>query len=464
MTVDEDTSVNGSITISDVDGDSVSATLDTPPASGSVVLNIDRTYTYTPDPNFTGSDSFVVLLDDGNGGTSTVSVSVTVNPVNDAPVALDDTQTTDEDTSIAGAVALSDIDGDIVTASLGTAPTNGTAVVNTDGTYTYTPNTNFNGTDTFTVSADDGNGGTDVATVTITVNAVTDAPTGTADDAITDEDTPVSGVVITDDIDGDTVTTSLDTAPTNGTVVVNTDGTYTYTPNADFNGMDSFIVLLDDGNGGTNTVTVSVIIDPVNDNPVAGDDSHVTDEDAPVAGAVSLTDVDGDTITASLGTTAPSNGSVVVNTDGTYIYTPNADFNGTDTFTISADDGNGGTDIATVTITVDPVNDAPTGTSANVTTDEDTSVNGAVASNDIDGDTVTASLDTPPASGVVSVNGDGTYTYTPNADFYGNDSFVVLLDDGNGGTSTVTTSVTINPINDDPVAVSYTHLRAHETL
>ncbi|MGH1422879.1 MAG: tandem-95 repeat protein, partial [Hyphomonas sp.] len=153
-----------------------------------------------------------------------------------------------------------------------------------------------NGTDTFTVSADDGNGGTDVATVTITVDAVNDAPTGTAANGTTNEDTPVNGSVISNDVDGDTVIASLDTAPASGTAIVNGDGTYTYTPNANFFGNDSFVVLLDDGNGGTNTVSVSVTVNPVNDAPIAGDDARSTNEDAAIAGAVALTDVDGDTI------------------------------------------------------------------------------------------------------------------------------------------------------------------------
>ncbi|EFL87578.1 cadherin-like domain-containing protein, partial [Ahrensia sp. R2A130] len=104
---------------------------------------------------------------------------------------------------VSGAVILNDIDGDALTASLATAPTNGTVIVNTDGTYTYTPTADFNGTDTFTVSVDDGNGGTDTATVTITVNPQNDAPTAADDAVTTNEDSPVSGAVIVNDIDGD---------------------------------------------------------------------------------------------------------------------------------------------------------------------------------------------------------------------------------------------------------------------
>ncbi|MGH1420656.1 MAG: tandem-95 repeat protein, partial [Hyphomonas sp.] len=225
ISTDEDTAISGAVVTNDIDGDTVVATLSTAPTNGTVIVNSDGTYTYTPASDYVGSDSFVVLLDDGNGGTSTVSVSATIGAINDNPVAADDAQTTDEDVAVNGAVTLSDVDGDTVTASLGTAPTNGTATVNSDGTYTYTPNADFNGTDTFTVSANDGNGGTDVATVTITVDAVNDAPVAADESQTTDEDVAVNGAVALSDVDGDTVTASLGTAPTNGTVSVNTDGT-----------------------------------------------------------------------------------------------------------------------------------------------------------------------------------------------------------------------------------------------
>ncbi|EFL87519.1 rhizobiocin/RTX toxin, partial [Ahrensia sp. R2A130] len=163
--------------------------------------------------------------------------------------------------------------------------------MNTDGTYTYTPAADFNGTDTFTISVDDGNGGIDTATVTITVNPQNDAPTATDNAVTTNEDAAVSGAVILNDIDGDALTASLATAPSNGTVVVNTDGTYTYTPAADFNGTDTFTVSVDDGNGGTDTATVTITVNPQNDAPTAADDAVTTNEDAAVSGAVILNDI-----------------------------------------------------------------------------------------------------------------------------------------------------------------------------
>ncbi|MFN4764668.1 Ig-like domain-containing protein, partial [Gillisia sp. Q332] len=170
----------------------------------------------------------------------------------------------------------------------------------------------------------------------------------------------------------------------------------------------------------TNTITINVT--PVNDAPVAVDDTATTDEDTAVNINVLAndTDVDGDTLTVTQ-TTAPTNGSVVINTDYTITYTPDANFNGTDTFTYTITDGNGGTDTATVTVTVNPINDAPVAVDDTATTDEDTAVTVSVLTNDtdVDGDTLTVTETTAPSNGSVVINGDGTITYTPNENFNG---------------------------------------------
>ncbi|WP_178130441.1 Ig-like domain-containing protein [Reyranella sp. CPCC 100927] len=423
----------------------------TQPASGqgTVTFAADGTLTYTPPANFNGTTTFTYTVTSG-GVTETATVTVNVTAVNDDPVGTAPPATTLEDTPVSGAVTATDVDGDTLTFSLAGGPAQGTVLVNADGTYTYTPNANYNGADSFTVLVDDGHGGTTTVTVNVTVTPVNDNPVGTAPPVTTPEDTPVSGAVTATDVDGDTLTLSLAGGPAQGTVLVNADGTYTYTPNANYNGPDSFTVLVDDGHGGTTTVTVNVTVTPENDAPVGTAPPATTPEDTPVSGAVTATDVDGDTLTFSLAG-GPAQGTVLVNADGTYTYTPNANYNGPDSFTVLVDDGHGGTTTVTVNVTVTPVNDAPVATAPPVTTPEDTPVSGAVTATDVDGDTLTFSLDSGPAQGTVIVNADGTYTYTPNANYNGADSFTVLVDDGHGGRTPVTVNVTVTPENDVPV-------------
>ncbi|WP_158618119.1 Ig-like domain-containing protein [Chitinophaga lutea] len=448
-TTAEDTPVDGAVSGSDADGDALVFSKASDPVNGAVVVRTDGTYTYTPDANYVGTDIFTITITDGNGGAATVTVNITVSPVNDAPTGTGDNKTTAEDTPVNGAVTGSDTDLDALTFTRASEPANGTAVVNPDGSYTYSPKADYVGTDNFTITVDDGNGGTATVTVNIIVSPVNDAPTGTGDNKTTPEDTPVSGAVSGSDTDLDALTFTKASEPANGTAVVNTDGSYTYSPKADYVGADHFTITVEDGHGGTATVTVNITVSPVNDAPTISDDNKTTEEDTPVNGTVSGADADSDALTFTRAS-EPVNGIVVVNTDGSYVYTPKADYVGTDHFTVTVADGNGGTATATVNITVSPVNDAPTGKGDNKTTLEDTPVDGMVSGEDADGDALTFTKAAEPAHGAVTVNLNGTYTYTPGTDYVGSDNFTVTVSDGNGGTATVTVNITVSPVNDAP--------------
>ncbi|WP_323641175.1 tandem-95 repeat protein, partial [Pectobacterium polonicum] len=455
IATDEDTPVSGTIVASDVDGDTLSYTVSTQPANGTLTLDGSTgAYTYTPGANFNGNDRFIVTVSDGNGGTTTSTVSIGVQPVNDAPVTADQSIATDEDTPVSGTIVATDVDGDTLSYSVSTQPANGTLTLDgSTGAYTYTPGANFNGNDRFIVTVSDGNGGTTTSTVSIGVRPVNDAPV-TADQSIaTDEDTPVSGTIVATDVDGDTLSYSVSTPPANGTLTLDgTTGQYTYTPGANFNGNDRFIVTVSDGNGGTTTSTVSIGVRPVNDTPVTADQSIATDEDTPVSGTIVASDVDGDTLSYTVGT-PPANGTLTLDgSTGAYTYTPGANFNGNDRFIITVSDGNGGTTTSTVSIGVRPVNDAPVTADQSIATDEDTPVSGTIVATDVDGDTLSYTVGTPPANGTLTLNGaTGAYTYTPGANFNGNDRFVVTVSDGNGGTTTSTVSIGVRPVNDAPV-------------
>ncbi len=196
---DEDTALNVTAAQlvandSDVDGDTVSVTGVSNAVNGTVSLDLLGNIVFTPDADFNGLASFDYTIADGNGGSDTGTVNVTVNAVNDAPVAVDDAVATDEDAGLNGSVAGndSDVDGDALTFALGTGPANGSLVFNADGSFTYTPDTNFNGADSFTYVANDGTVDSAPATVNITVNAVNDTPVAADDAFATDEDTALN--------------------------------------------------------------------------------------------------------------------------------------------------------------------------------------------------------------------------------------------------------------------------------
>ncbi len=458
----EDTAVTGQLTATDVDGDSLTFKPGADPTNGQVTVNPDGSWEYVPNPDFNGEDSFTVVVDDGNGGSDTITVTVNVTPVNDAPVGENVTAETQEDTAVTGQLTATDVDGDNLTFKPGSDPTNGSVTVNPDGSWEYVPNTDFNGEDSFTVVVDDGNGGTDTITVTVNVTPINDAPVGEDVTAETQEETAVTGQLTATDLDGDNLTFKPGTNPENGNVTVNPDGSWEYVPNPDFNGEDSFTVVVDDGNGGTDTITVTVNVTPVNDAPVGEDVSAETQEETAVTGQLTATDVDGDNLTFKPGSN-PENGSVTINADGSWEYVPSPDFNGEDSFTVVVDDGNGGTDTITVTVNVTPVNDAPVGEDVTAETQEETAVTGQLTATDVDGDNLTFKPGSDPTNGSVTVNPDGSWEYVPNTDFNGEDSFTVVVDDGNGGTDTITVTVNVTPINDAPVGEDVTAETQEET-
>ncbi|WP_460138081.1 tandem-95 repeat protein, partial [Priestia megaterium] len=446
----EDSPVVGAVVGTDVDGNPLSYQLQNGPTNGIAAVNANGTFSYQPNLNFNGTDQFTVLVSDGQGGTAVSTVTVNVIPVNDPPITSNVSFTIAEDNTLINQVVAVDPDGNPLTFSLQTAPGNGVAVVNTDGTFSYQPNLNFNGTDQFTVLVSDGQGGTAVSTVTVIVTPVNDAPTVPNYTFSTQEDSPVVGAVVGTDVDGNSLSYQLQNGPTNGIAAVNADGTFSYQPNLNFNGTDQFTVLVSDGQGGTAVSTVTINVIPVNDPPITSNVSFTIAEDSTLINQVVAVDPDGNPLTFSL-QTAPGNGVAVVNTDGTFSYQPNLNFNGTDQFTVLVSDGQGGTAVSTVTVTVTPVNDAPTVPNYTFSTQEDSPVVGVVVGTDVDGNPLSYQLQVAPVNGVAVVNGDGTFSYQPNLDFNGTDQFTVLVSDGQGGTAVSTVTINVIPVNDPPI-------------
>jgi MYXO-CTERM domain-containing protein len=456
-TTDEDQSVTVDVLANDSDPEGTTLTVDsvTQPSNGSVTNN-GSDVTYTPDTDYNGSDSFTYTVSDADGGTDTASVAITVNAVNDAPEASDDSATTDEDQSVTvDALANdTDVEGDALTVDSVGSPSNGSATTN-GSDITYTPDADYNGSDSFTYTVADGNGGTDTASVSVTVDPVNDAPEANNDSLTVDEDQSGTVDVLANDtdVDGDTISfESFGSLPSNGSVS-RSGGDVTYTPDADYNGSDSFTYSVSDGNGASDTGTVDVTVDPVNDPPEANDDSVTTDEDQSTTIDVlnNDTDVDGDNLVVT-STTQPSNGSVS-RTTSDVTYTPDANFNGVDSFTYTISDGNGETAQATVNLTILSVNDPPVANDDSATTDEDVSVTIDVADNDsdIENNTLYVKSVSQPSNG--STTGGGrNVTYTPDAHFNGSDQFDYTITDGNGGTDTATVNVIVNPVNDAPRA------------
>ncbi len=471
---------------SDADGDAITPTITLEPLHGSVVLNADGSFSYTPDADFNGLDGFSYLVSDGIDSSEVASATIVVTPANDEPVGINDEYTTAEDTPLAIAapgvlVNDTDVDGDALAAILVNPPQHGQLTLGADGGVIYTPDADFNGVDGFSYRANDGSADSDATAVTIHVTPVADAPVGMADAYTTDEDVALTidatlGVLANDsDGDGDVLTVSLVTGPVSGALTLNGDGSFSYTPNADFNGSDSFVYQASDGTLTSEPITVSLTVNPVNDAPSGVADEYAGDEDTAlvVDAANGLlandSDADGDPMTVSL-VSGPASGALALNPDGSFSYTPNADFFGNDSFVYEASDGTLTSDPVTVTITVAPVNDGPVSVGDEYSTGEDTlltfdAANGVLANDsDGDGDTLTVSLLSGTANGELTLNADGSFSYSPNDNVNDSDSFVYQASDGTLTSEATTVTIDVCPANDSPTTAADAYSLDEDTV
>jgi gliding motility-associated-like protein/uncharacterized repeat protein (TIGR01451 family) len=459
----------------DADNDPLTANLISPPASGTLVFNTDGSFRYAPVANFNGSVSFVYRACDASGACDTAEVNITVNNVNDAPLAGNDAYNTNEDVplTIAAAGVLAndtDIDGNALSAAVITAPATGTLALNANGSFVYTPVPNFNGVARFTYRVCDN--GTpqlcDTAEVTITIRPVNDTVIAGNDTYTTPEDVPltvtVPEVLINDtDPDGDPLTVTLIRATTQGSEIVNEEGNFVYVPNANYNGADTFVYRVCDPYGACDTAIAVINITPVNDPPLVNDVNYTGTEDEPliinVPGLIAAgEDPEGDALTASL-VTGPDSGTVTVSPDGSFSYTPPPGFNGATTFIFRLCDN--GTpllcDTAVATITVTPVNDPPAGVNDTFTTAEDIRLGvpaPGVLGNDTDpdGDPLTAAIIRQPSGGGLALTPNGSFIFTPRANFNGATTATYRVCDNDGGCDTATITFQVMPVNDPPVS------------
>ncbi|MGI0013074.1 MAG: Ig-like domain-containing protein, partial [Nitrososphaera sp.] len=360
VTTREDTPVNIQVAANDtsLDGriDVTTVTIVTPPGHGTTSVNTSTgIVTYRPNINFIGVDTFRYSVRSDNGLTSNeATVAVRVTAVNDPPVARADSVTTSEDTPINIRVTVNDTDSDgtinVTTVTVVAPPSNGTTSVNsTTGVITYMPKANFFGTDNFkyTVKSTDGDTSNE-ATVRVTMTAVNDPPLAVNDTVATKLDEALTFNITANDfdidIDGsiDQTTVLIVDAVTRGTLSVNpSTGVATYNPNSGFLGTDRFSYMVNDNENTTSNVATVLI--RVNIPPVAANDSYTATEDrelaVPSPGVLSNdSDDKGGPIKALL-KSGPSHGSVILNANGSFIYRPNVNFNGLDSFTYTAHDG-----------------------------------------------------------------------------------------------------------------------------
>jgi hypothetical protein len=450
----------------------VTVTVTTPPATGTATVNANGTIGYSPAAGFSGPVSFTYTICDISqpGICSTAPVNLTVNAV---IVANPDQNTTASGTPVTTTILADDTRNGLpastsnVTVSLASQPTNGTAVLNANGTVTYTPAVGFSGVNSFSYTICDIAQPGICSTTPVSITVSPSRPVAMNDLNQTVKNIAVSGNIRTNDSEPAglalTVTTTPVTGPTNGTVVILTNGSYIYTPATNFVGTDSFVYQVCNTAAQCTTALATIKIRDnapnANDAPIAQNDLAATTPNTAVVIAVKAndSDPDGQPLGLPIIVSSPTNGNLIVNPDGTITYTPVNSFTGVDSFVYQVCD-NGSPilcDQATVTVTVRP-NPATNQTLAYddaYSTFVNVPVNGNVSTNDQDlaGNTQTVNS-TPvvgPSNGTLTLTSTGSFTYTPVNSFTGTDSFVYrVCDNGTGpACATATAYITVFPPN-----------------
>ena len=436
--------------------------------------------TFTPAPNACGVVNITATLSDSGGATSaTASFTITIRPINDAPVAqsMGSGLSTDEDQQVSGNLRATDVDADPLTYELVSGTSHGVTSLTTahgkitinpaTGTFVYVPNKDyFDGTDTFYYRAFDGKLYSNDAPVNIDFTGINDPPVAVdgavsiPEDKADFTDTLAS---LVSDVDNINLTYAVVTNPDNGgTLVLNTaDGTYSYRPAADFNGIEHFTFRAYDGSLYSNTATVTVTVTPVNDAPLPKSETVSIDEGQTLNGMFKATDVEQDAIVYSVATSPVPDGFVFTDSaTGAFKYTP-AIMPSTTGRTVTVDftavDAKGASSTGTITINVRSVNLPPVradGSPAVYVATEDIPMNGNLNVTDPNGDALVYTILSPVRNGTLSaIDANGNFTYTSASNFNGTDRFTFMATDPKGLRSSIyTAQISVTGVNDKPEA------------
>jgi len=453
-------------------------------SNGTTILS-GNTVTYSPNSNFNETDTFTYRVNDGieDSNISTVSIKVNGAPLaNDVSVSVNENRSfslSDPDNkaiklnvnnsentiqlfdrlgSIAITLDASDPNGDDLVYSLVSSATNGSVTL-TDNIATYTPNQDWNGTDKFTYKANDGYLDSNIAKVVIGIVPQNDAPTASDISTSTLEDTEIQFAFQGSDIDNDSIFYSIVSSPSNGSVSISSQSSQSsslaiYSPSTNFNGTDTFTYKASDETDDSNTATVTVTIASVNDAPTAEDVSFTVSEESKSSKnilSLSGADVDGDDLTYII-TSNVTQGTVSLS-DSLITYIPSIDYAGQDSLKYKVNDGVLDSNIATAIITISGESDTPSADNMYPVMDEDGgTINITLSGSDPDGGTLTYVLSTTPSNGTVTQSGtSNALTYTPNADYFGQDIFQYhVLDSSSNQSNTAKVFVQVNPIEDAP--------------
>jgi len=365
--------------------------------------------------------------------------------VNEAPIITTTSISTDEDTDLSHQLTFINLEEDTLTFEITLSATKGSVSINESGMVEYQPNENVNGQDSFKVKIIDQYGGDSEKEISITINAINDAPEVLGNVVEVNEDTALETSLNTIDIDDDSLEFQLINDTSSGELILKSDGSYTYQAIENYNGEDEFTFSVSDGVAPPVHGVVSIIVNGVNDSPELNVEDLTLDEDSQTVGQASSSDIDGDLLNYII-SSDPIHGQVTISTSGSYTYQGNDNFNGTDSFVVTVTDGLVNVN-KTVNVSVTAVNDAPVVESMALTGVSESVLTATIIGSDIDGDTLTYTVTTNVGHGTLTLNESGNFSYQSTVGFSGSDSFTFDVSDSNGGIveSSVTFTISAKP-------------------
>ena len=459
FTLTEDTPLSQSLTafLTDGEGGSFTYTTLTAPAFGSVQWLAGNTFVYTPQLNFTGTDNFTYRVCDSGNLCAEATVSLVISAVNDAPLLVNDALSLNEDSGLTVSIASNDIEaeGETIQYALTGTASNGTIALSANGLLSYVPTGNFFGTETVTYSACDPNNNCTTGILSLEVLAVNDAPVAQNAAYTTEEDTSVSGSLLFYVQDAEN---GLLTYTTNSSALqINTNGEFTFNPASNFFGQIIIDYTVCDAGQSCSTASITFDVNSINDAPIAVDDivAILEDESASIQLSANDSEVENESLTYTL-ISESSLGEVLVSNSGELTFTPYANSSGSENLLINICDAQGACSTSTVFIEVMPVNDAPFAENIVLQTQEENSISGTIIDSiiEVENEAVTFTAAGPSSLGDFSLQADGSYSFTPNTDAFGNETISFEVCDALGECTTGNILLEVEPINDAPQTVS----------
>jgi large repetitive protein len=453
----EDEVLSGDVSFNDedIDSDILYFSISQDCLHGTISMNSNGSFTYIPHEHFFGLDNFVYQVCDDSTACAYAEVSITIQPINDAPVLGINYFSTNENQPLESEISnVFDIDSENLYFTTNTNSPNGQMNLSNNGSFVYIPNPNWFGIDTLELTVCDDSNDCAYSQIIINVTHVIDPPSIIDEFYLLDEDGILNGdVSLNDDSFGEgSLFYEITIPPTNGNIQMSQQGSFSYTPIANWSGLETIQYVACNSNEFCGSGSLTILVNPINDLPVCSNITIQLEEDTQISIQLPLaTDVDGDSLLSSI-INYPDHGTANISNNNSLLYAPGLNFNGQDEITLTFCDQLEACCSSIITISVTAINDTPVAQSGEMYGLEDSSMEGHVPfAIDDDDDILSYYLVSNPNHGIIIFNSDGYFNYEPNDNFNGNDSIHFSVCDPYSACDTAVFVFHLDPVNDLPV-------------